>query len=456
MRAPDLASRRPVSETRFVRLHDGREVAFRCVSDAPGTTIVFAPGGTTPIEVIEDDAMSARFLRTLGRYGSLVALDRLGIGASDAFDPDRDLFDQLADSFVAVLDAIDADTAWLVVGPVPGPCLLARVMTRHRSRLAGGALLNPSRMGSDAFVAGPATLRTVLDRAPSADDDPLRIISPSRADDPAFQAYHERAGRLGASAAAAAAYYEALGRAADLCYESPGAVGEPKPVLVAHRRDNRAVPLEDVEWWHQHFPGSELVSLDGADLSFEGLDAALLADTIGSFVTGARVDAADDRPLRALLFVDLVASTERASSAGDARWRGHLDRFELLVGSTVDRHGGTTVKHTGDGALATFSTASRALSAAVALRSSTLALDLEERIGIHVGEIEIRGDDVGGIAVHLAARVMSHAQPGQILVSSAVAQTTIGGAHPLKSVGTFELKGIDRAWELFELTTDPS
>ena len=138
-------------------------------------------------------------------------------------------------------------------------------------------------------------------------------------------------------------------------------------------------------------------------------------------------------------------------SAGDAEWRGHLDRYEQLVGSTVDRHGGTIVKHTGDGALATFATASRAPSAAVALRSGTRALDLEGRIGIHVGEIETRGDDVGGIAVHLAARVMGQARPGQILVSSAVAQTTIGGAHPLEPVGTFALKGIDRPWDLFEL-----
>ncbi len=195
----------PTSETRFVRLDDGREVAFRCLSDAPGTTIVFVPSGTTPIEVIEDDTMSERFLRTLGRYGSLVALDRLGIGASDAFDPDRDLFDQLADSFVAVLDDIDAETGWLVAGAVPGPCLLARVMTSHPSRLAGGALLNPTRMGSDALAAGPATLAAVLDRAPSTSEEMLRFSSPSRADDPAFRAYSERAGRLGASAAAAAA-----------------------------------------------------------------------------------------------------------------------------------------------------------------------------------------------------------------------------------------------------------
>jgi hypothetical protein len=134
----DQSSGRSRSETRFVRLHDGREVAFRCLSETSRTTIVFVPNGTTPIEVIEDDVMLARFLRTLGGYGSLVALDRLGIGASDAFDPDRDLFDQLADSFVAVLDDIDTETAWLVIGPVPGPCLLARVMARHPSRLAGG------------------------------------------------------------------------------------------------------------------------------------------------------------------------------------------------------------------------------------------------------------------------------------------------------------------------------
>jgi hypothetical protein len=175
-----------MSETRFVRLHDGREVAFRCLSETSRTTIVFVPNGTTPIEVIEDDVMLARFLRTLGGYGSLVALDRLGIGASDAFDPDRDLFDQLADSFVAVLDDIDTETAWLVIGPVPGPCLLARVMARHPSRLAGGALLNPSRQGSAALVEGLASLRAVLDRSPWTEEDPLRIVLPSRADDPAF------------------------------------------------------------------------------------------------------------------------------------------------------------------------------------------------------------------------------------------------------------------------------
>jgi class 3 adenylate cyclase len=444
----DLATGGPVSETRFVRLGDGREVAFRCLSDAPGPTMVLVPSGTTPIEVIEDSTMLARFVRTLGRYGRLVTFDRLGVGASDAFDPDRDLFDQLADSIVAVLDDVGADTAWLVGPPLPGPGLLARMMIRHPARLAGGALLNPGR-GMQRGIS--ESFSRMLERDSSASEDLFRLVSPSSADDPTYRAWMERAGRLGASAAAAAAYYEALVRAAQRVRESPEAIGDPKPVLLVHRRDNRLVTTEDVELWHRYFAGSAVVSLEGADLGIDAPDAALLADTIGSFVTGARVDAAEDRPLRALLFVDLAASTERASSAGDERWRGQLDRYEQLVESTVERHGGTIVKHTGDGALATFATGSRAVAAAVALRAGTWALDLERRIGIHVGEIEMRGGDVGGIAVHLASRVMSQAQPGQILVSSAVAHTTIGCAHPLESLGTFDLKGIDRPWELFAL-----
>jgi class 3 adenylate cyclase len=159
--------------------------------------------------------------------------------------------------------------------------------------------------------------------------------------------------------------------------------------------------------------------------------------------------------LFAVLFVDLVASTARAAAAGDSTWHAVLDRFEQLVGAEVARHGGRVVKHTGDGSLATFTTGSRAISAARALGPLAGELDLQCRVGVHVGEVEVRGDDIGGLGVHIAARVMGRAEPGQILVSSSVAQTTAGAGWLLRSIGITELKGIEQPWELHELV-DPA
>jgi class 3 adenylate cyclase len=435
-----------VSTTRFARLADGREVAFRNFSDLEAPTIVFVPGFTMPVEVLDEDPMFARFVRTLGRYGRLVAFDKPGIGASDAFDPEVDLVDQIVDAYLAVLDAIGVDSAWFV-GP---PLALVRANARHPGRLVGGAMVNPTPIG-----APTVDLERILDRDDALFNDVIERLMPSRSNDPAFRAWHERAGRLGASATAAKAIYAAALRSSMAFLAAPDAIDEPRPVLVIHRRDNAFVTAEDAAWWVDQFPGGQLVTLDGSDVMIEAPDAALVADTIGSFITGSRVDAVDDRPLFAVLFVDLVASTARAAASGDTTWHAVLDRFEQMVATEVNRHGGRVVKHTGDGSLATFATGSRAISAARALGPLAGELDLQCRVGIHVGEVEVRGDDIGGLAVHIAARVMDRAEPGQVLVSSSVAQTTAGAGWLLRSIGTAELKGIEQPWELHELV-DPA
>jgi class 3 adenylate cyclase len=150
-----------------------------------------------------------------------------------------------------------------------------------------------------------------------------------------------------------------------------------------------------------------------------------------------------------VLFTDLVDSTPAAAASGDAVWRSTLDRYEASLQRTIQRHHGTLVKHTGDGALATFPTGSEALHAASELRSTTRDLGLEGRTGIHVGEVEQRGEDIGGIAVHLAARVMGQAEPGEIIVTSALEQATIGARFQFDDLGTRMLKGLDRPWQLF-------
>lgn len=156
----------------------------------------------------------------------------------------------------------------------------------------------------------------------------------------------------------------------------------------------------------------------------------------------------------AVLFTDLVDSTPTVARSGDSVWRSTLDRYETNLQRTIRRHHGTVVKHTGDGALATLASGSDAVAAAIDLHNSTRDLGLEGRTGIHVGEIEHRDDDIGGIAVHLAARVMGQAQPGEIIATSTVVESSTGGTHRFSEYGNRTLKGIDTPWQLFAV--DPN
>ena len=171
--------------------------------------------------------------------------------------------------------------------------------------------------------------------------------------------------------------------------------------------------LDELDRWTTIFPGAECVTIEGTDSGVMALDAGIVAELAAGFITGAPVEASTERRLMAVLFTDLVESTPLAATVGDAVWRSTLDRYEASVHATVQRHHGTVVKRTGDGALATFPSGSEAIAAAVELRSTTRDLGLEDRTGIHVGEIEQRDDDIGGIAVHLAARVMARRVPAR-------------------------------------------
>lgn len=420
------------------------EVAYRVISDAPGPPIVHLPHGTVPIEVLGDDAMYARFLDTLGRYGRLVVLDRPGIGESDPLDPARDYLDQVADAVVAVLDELAMPAAWLAMKM---GYVAYRMGQRHPSRLLGATVLSGATPGSPHPFLAQDVVQRGKDISGMAD-----WVIPSRARDSAYAAWHERAGRLGASAAAARAYWAASEAAVEQLGPDARPLADATPVLVVHRRGAQTT-REHCRWWLELFPQSELALLEGADEAIEGLDAGTLADTMGAFIAGETIHAAEERPLVAMLFTDLVESTAAAAGSGDATWRSTLDQYERALGAVVGRHRGTLVKHTGDGALATFDSGTRALHAAAELRSATADLGLECRTGVHVGEVERRGEDIGGIAVHLAARVMHAAAPGQVLMTSTVAEATMGGGAATRALEPMRLKGMDEEWVLHALDT---
>ena len=274
-----------------------------------------------------------------------------------------------------------------------------------------------------------------------------QLWTPSRADDAGFVEWLARAMRLGPSINEQAGRLESNVSSSARFIERSGAIADAPPAMLIRRRD--AMSDNEFEWWHGIFPDAECVTLEGADSGEFGLDAGLLAELAVEFITGTPIEAPSQRKLAAVLFTDLVDSTPTAAASGDDVWRSTLDRYEAAVQRTIQRHHGTVVKHTGDGALATFLTGSEAIAAAVEVRNTTRDLGLEGRTGIHVGEVEQREDDIGGMAVHLAARIMGEAGPGSIVVSSAVEETTLGGRYEFGDLGTRELKGIERPIHLF-------
>lgn len=429
-------------QVRFATMVDGAEVAYRVLSHGDGPLIIHPPPGPWPIDLLDEDPMYHRFLRILGAYGRLVVYDRPGIGSSDPFDRERDWIEQMSEACIAVLDAVGADAAWLV-----GSSLVqfATTIRTDRERVLGAVLINP---------LSRRKLQQIVESSLERNRDSTMEPQLSRSDDQAFADWLRRANRLGASAADRAAFMSAQRLAIDRFIADPRPILGGPPTMLIRRRD--AMSLAELEWWTSIYRDAECVTIEGADSGVLGLDAGLIAELAAGFITGTPVETSVERQLLAVLFTDLVDSTSTAATSGDAVWRSTLDRYEANLLATIQRHHGTVVKHTGDGALAIFPSGSEAIAAGIELRHTTQDLHLEGRTGIHVGEVEQRGDDIGGIAVHLTARVMDEARAGEIVVTSAVAETTMGGRHQFGDLGTRTLKGIERPCHLFTVESDGS
>jgi class 3 adenylate cyclase len=222
------------------------------------------------------------------------------------------------------------------------------------------------------------------------------------------------------------------------------------PTLVIHRAGDRYIRAANGRYLAEHIPGAKYVELPGDDhYMFFGDTDAILAE-IREFVTGAREEALSaDRVLATLMFTDIVDSTRRAAELGDRRWRSLIDRHDETIRDALRRYNGREVKTTGDGFLVTFDGPARAIRCAVAISESVRSLGLELRAGLHTGEVELRGEDIGGIAVHIGARVMSNAAPSEVLVSGAVPPLVAGSGIEFQDRGVGELKGVPGEWRLY-------
>jgi class 3 adenylate cyclase len=221
------------------------------------------------------------------------------------------------------------------------------------------------------------------------------------------------------------------------------------PTLVLHRRGDRAVNIESARYLARRIRGARLVELEGDDHLWWVGDSDSIVDEVEEFLTGVRHGAEPDRVLATVLFSDIVGSTEHAAAVGDRHWGEILERHNKDVTRQVERYGGRLVKWLGDGVLATFDGPARAIRCAQALTEESRRSGIDIRVGVHAGECEIADDDIAGLAVHIAARVMGHARPGTVAVSSTVKDLVAGSGFIFDDLGSHELKGVPGDWRLF-------
>jgi class 3 adenylate cyclase len=223
------------------------------------------------------------------------------------------------------------------------------------------------------------------------------------------------------------------------------------PTLVLHRAGDRLVDIAHGRYLADHIPDAKFVELAGSDHLFYAPDGDALVREVQLFLTGATVELEPDRVLATVLFTDIVGSTERASELGDRRWRALLDRHDTAVRRQIERYRGREIDTTGDGFFATFDGPARALRCACAIREAVRALGLEVRIGVHTGEVEMRGENLSGIGVHIGARVGSHADAGEVLVTRTVKDLVAGSGIEFADRGQTRLKGVPDEWQLYAI-----
>lgn len=441
-----------MGEVKYAESGDGTHIAFRVfgsdMQGGVGNDIVMVSGGLIPMEVFEDDPGFVRLLVGLRSVGRVVVFDRRGVGVSDPIaDWERPVLDQWADDVSAVVDASGVQEAAIFAWDGYG--IATRFAARHPDRLRLLVLHHPLMVPDDRWDDWVANRRTLMrQNVDGVAGNFLEQIAPSHALDTSFRDWYARAGRVGASPTTATRIWESVfkSRPSAQLFELVQT-----PTLVLHRRDSPYAPADAVRLAASQIPGATLVQLDGADhFPFLGDVDAVLAE-IADFVVGERRLPPAQRIVAALMFTDLVASTERAVSLGDSRWKSVLDWHDRTVQAAVGSSGGTVVKTTGDGVLAILPSAGAAIRAAERVRDELGTDDLEVRIGIHVGDVDRRGDDISGVGVHLAARVMASADSGQIVVTASVRASVTGQATKFEGLGTHKLKGVPGTWELFRV-----
>jgi pimeloyl-ACP methyl ester carboxylesterase/class 3 adenylate cyclase len=449
-----MASASPAGvETQYARSGDAY-LAYQVLGDGPIDLLSAGTATMVSIDSIADEPHWDRFDRRLASFARLIRFDRRGVGLSDGDTPSSPpTIEQGVADALAVMDAAGADRA-AIFGPNAGGLtammLCATVPERTTGLVLCSAFARAAR--ADDYPWGAPVEMVEWFRNSLVDPegvgepaDDVGLMAPSLAGDPAFRSWWRRAGQRGASPTTARAQLVTT-METDV---RPILASIRTPTLVLHRAEDAIVPVGHGRYLAEHIPGAKYVELPGADyLPFSG-DSDAIVDEIEEFLTGVRHEPDAERVLTTVLFSDIVDSTANAAALGDRAWRARLDDHDAMVRRRIDQFGGVEVNTTGDGFVATFDGPARAVRCGLAVCGDAEGIGLSIRAGVHTGEVERRGADIGGIGVHIAARVTALAGPDQVLVSSTVKDLVAGSGIRFADHGTHQLKGVPDPWRLF-------
>jgi class 3 adenylate cyclase len=429
--------------TRYARSGD-RQIAYQLAGNGPLDVLV-VPRWFSNIELDWELPPSARFLTRLASFARLIQFDRRGAGMSGGIAGATPLEEQI-DDVRAVLEASDSNQP-AVISIAEGCALAVLFAASHPDVVRALVLITPT----PRVVRGPGYewAQSVEERAAWV-QAVVKHWGSSSPEQPwgGFAGQDEQRQRL-------LARHRRLSMTPDAAAASLALVGELDvrdalssvqcPTLVLHRANDAFIDERHSRYAAAHVPGARYVEVAARGQA---------ADETEQFLTGVRRPILSDRVLATVLFTDIVGSTDRAAQLGDRGWRALLERHDALVREQVEHYRGRFVKSLGDGMLATFDGPSRAISSAIAIRDGARQLGLDVRAGLHTGELELLADDdVGGLAVHIGARISSLAGPGEVLVSSTVRDLIVGADQTLTDRGEHQLKGIPAAWRLFAVET---
>jgi class 3 adenylate cyclase len=440
------------STTRYAK-SDDVHIAYRTIGSGP-VDIVVAEQWFSNVEIEREVRPLARFNDRLSAFARVIRFDKRGVGLSDPVSATAlPTLEQWMDDLRVVLDDIGSDKAAIVTAMAGGflACVFAATYPdRVRALVLIDGFARLTRADDYPWGLTSDQSKEIIEAFESAwgRGMMLDLFDPDDASDVALRESWGRYERLSVSPGTAASMVDMI-NATDIRGVLPAIR---VPTLVVTRTDTAVDPAHG-RYLAEHIPGAKYVELPGrGSLLWSGDQDALLRE-IEHFVTGSRPAPRHDRVLATVLFTDIVGSTDRAAEIGDARWRELLAEHDQLIRRALNRFEGREVKTTGDGFLATFDGPARAIRCAEAIHESLRAIGVDVRAGLHTGEIDLVDGDVGGIAVHLGARVMAQAEAGETVVSSTVKDLVVGSGIEFADHGEHDLKGVPGTWRLFAVAS---
>ena len=434
-------------ETRYAR-SGNVNIAFQMFGEGPGD-LVFVPGYISNIEVTWEEPAFARFLTRLAAFSRVILFDKRGTGLSDRVS-DMPSLEIRMDDVRAVMDAASSQRAAIFGFSEGGPMsalFAATFPQRTTALMMAGAYARRAWAPDYPWGMSDAQFQVWINQISTEWGGPIGIEIRAKLmlQDEGFRRWFARYTRMGASPAAAVALVRMIAEI-DIREVLPTIR---VPTLILHSVGDGSVDVRNGKYLAERIPGAKYVELPGPDHLPWLSDGDAIISEIAEFLTGVRPMPEPDRVLATVLFTDIVGSTEKAATLGDRRWRSLLDCHNALVRRELASFRGREIDARGDGFLATFDGPARAVRCACAISNQVRSLGLDVRAGLHTGECEIMGDDIGGIAVHIGARVAALANGGEVLVSSTVKDLIAGSDLTFNDCGSKPLKGVPGEWRLF-------